>query len=269
MHEVARGNTYTDITSFRQYDETLVNPTSPQAVLTAPSGAQTVIALTLESTGEYTLSWAVAADAEIGTWRYVFRGTYSPAAGLPAELFTSDPYNVDVVLSGTITDDELPEGLYCSAADVRKRAKALDASVASDTDLETCIAFADSQIDSNLVGRYTVPFTTVPPAIRDIAATLAVSRAVREAWGHEGLTVEPEMVKEARQQAEARLKRLRENTEALPDIAQKLPGGHADYDPNGIESLQSYSLFDVRSDQPFGSVRPWGASQAFGSRPGW
>lgn len=82
---------------------------------------------------------------------------------------------------------------YCVEADVTARISTLslaqltndtaNATTVGTTVLTALIAAADAEIDAILSERYTVPFTTVPPRIRDISVTITAYHAQARRFG--------------------------------------------------------------------------------------
>lgn len=101
---------------------------------------------------------------------------------------------------------------YCTAENVRVRLPALAEDVDRDAVIAEAIAAAQAEVDSALVGRYTVPFDPVPNIIVHITADLAAAWTLDTEFSGGGEKQETRLSDVLRKRAQRRLMQIAEGT---------------------------------------------------------
>ena len=141
---------------------------------------------------------------------------------------------------------------YCDPdTDVRELIEKVTDTVIDDDDVNYMIDIACDMIDSKLVYKYNVPFTTTPPMIKHIATHLSTYLVLRRIYSKttRGASPDNTWIDRFRSFAEEMLKALCEGDMILIDSSGNEEATKSDY---GIDiSTESYTPIFNEGDAPF------------------
>lgn len=230
MNQYTPGSQIHFAASFQLATGKLVDVTNARVVLQDPVAGASEVPLVKQETGMYGATWTVPADATSGFYEWYYAGTYDVGDG--AQEYTSPMYFFEVVDVGAYASP-LPAGAYATVGDIRARLRKLTTTVMSDDVVGQHIGEAQGEVDAALVGRYSVPFTTVPTYLRGITCDLAVAAVLNVIYSGDGSTEETPLSVRVRAMGRGKLQDLIDGKKTLPGQVQKARFRMARYDGSG------------------------------------